>query len=494
MAAMELGTLLKYAGDCRVLRGNVKNVIIKEIAENSGSCKKGSLFVCVKGVEKNGHDYAADAAQHGASAVIVQHETTIPGSCVVIQAADSKKALFDMTDAFYAAAKKKVKIIGVTGTKGKTTVTYLLDSMLKAKYKKDNAVIGTIGYRIGRKLYRAENTTPSNVKIHRMIAEAADKGIRWVIIEASSHALDQGRLKNITFDRAVLTNVTRDHFDYHKTFANYLRAKLTAARENLKKGGVLVVNADSKGAQEFIKEGRKKKAEVLTYSWSGRTDLKLKFYDIDIKGMDFELEIGGEKEVFHSKLVGEHNIYNVMAAVAALHGIVDLKTAERAVRSFKTVKGRLDKAYDGRFTVLVDFAHTPDSLEKILTTLNELKKRRIITVFGAGGNRDRGKRPMMGEAAARLSDKVIVTSDNPRFEEPQEIIKDVLAGIKDKSNVEAITDRRTAIAHAIKMAQKDDIILLAGKGHEDYQIVKDKKLHFDDRETVLELIKELKCD
>ena len=487
MALSALLAGMKY----KVLSGDI-GIEITGVAESAASLKKGEIFICVKGYSKDGHDFAEQALKNGASALVVEHPVRPEGRAAVMQVKDSKKAMQEITHRFYAEAKKKVKIYGITGTKGKTTVSYITEALLKEKTGKDGAVIGTIGFKIGRRVYPAENTTPSNIKIHRLIAEAAGKGIKHVVIEASSHALDQGRLANIMFDSAAMTNVTRDHFDYHKNYKNYLKAKLRIVTENLKKGGMLAVNTDSKGAAEFIKEGKKKKAKITTYSWKGKTDLSLKFYDIDIKGMDFELADYGKKTVFHSSLVGEHNIYNVMAALALTRGEVDLKTAAKAVNKFKTVKGRLEKVYSGAFTVLVDFAHTPDSLEKILFALNELKKARIITVFGAGGDRDRGKRPLMAEAANRLSDFVVVTSDNPRTEKPADIIKEVMAGITDKSRAIAIEDRTEAIRFAVKTAKKDDIILLAGKGHEEYQIIGDRKIPFSDKSAALKAIKELR--
>lgn len=475
----------------KVLSGNA-DVQIKGVAEGANTLKKGELFICVKGYSKDGHDFVAEAEKKGAAAIIVEHPISVNGKATIIQVSDSKKVMQDITDKFYADAKKNVKIYGITGTKGKTTVSYIVEAMLKEKTGKDCAVIGTIGFKIGKKIYSAENTTPSNIKIHRLIAEAASKGIKHVIIEASSHALDQERLANISFDSVAMTNVTRDHFDYHKNFKNYLNAKLKIVEVNLKKGGKLAVNTDSKGAEEFIKAGKNKKAKILTYSWKGKTDIKLNSYNLDIKGMDFEIEDFGKKVVFYSSLVGEHNIYNVMTALGLVHGEVDLKTAAKAVHKFKTVKGRLEKVYSGDFTVLVDFAHTTDSIEKILFTLNELKKSRIITVFGAGGDRDKGKRPMMGEAANRLSDVVIVTSDNPRTENPTEIIKEIMVGINDKSKTIVIEDRKEAINHAIKIAKKDDIIFIAGKGHEEYQIIGETKFPFSDQKVVREAIKNIK--
>ncbi len=492
MKPMKLAQLLAVAPGWKLLQGDI-DLKVKGVAETASTLKKGEIFICVKGYAKDGHDFAKEAVKRGAVALIVERPVDAGGKTTVIRVPDSKAAMFAITDLFYADAKKKLKIIGVTGTKGKTTVTYLVEAILKEKHKKDCAVLGTIGFKIGRKIYKADNTTPSNITIHRLLAEAADKGIKYAIIESSSHALDQGRLKNISFDAAVMTNVTRDHFDYHGNFRNYLAAKLIIVKENLKKGGLLAVNADSKGAKEFIKAGQSKKAEIIRYAVKNKAEISLLKHKLDIDGMNFELMV--QKRVrafFTSILVGQHNIYNIMAAIAATSRMVDIKSAVMAIKKFTTVKGRLDKIYSNEFNVIVDFAHTPDSLEQILRTLNELKKGRIITVFGAGGERDRGKRPMMGAAVEKYADLMIVTSDNPRSEDPASIITEVMAGVKNKDKALMAVDRGEAIRMAVKAAKKDDIILLAGKGHEEYQIIGDTKFDFNDAKEALKAIKELR--
>ncbi len=491
MKKQKLKALLRGIKGLTLLSGSM-DTYITTVAEGASSAKRGSIFFCVKGVEKDGHDYIPQALAAGVSVLVVQKDVKPAKGVTIVKVDDCREAMFTAVDRFYSADKKKVRITGITGTKGKTTVSYLIEALIKEQTGKDCAVIGTIGFKVGKKVYPADNTTPSNITIHKLIAEAAGRGIKDVIIEASSHALDQGRLKNIKLDAAVMTNVTRDHFDYHKTYENYLAAKLKMVSECLKKGGLLAVNADDKSAADFIREGKKKEANIITYAEKAKADYKLLFFDVDVKGVDFEVEYGGKKHLFHSGLVGEHNIYNIMAALAVMDKRVSLKSAVKAVKEFKTVKGRLDKAYDGEFTVLVDFAHTPDSLEKILIALNQLKKARIITLFGAGGNRDKGKRPLMGAVAEKLSDVVIVTSDNPRHEKPEAIIKDVMAGIVDKKKAIVIADRGKAIKKAVEIAKEHDIIILAGKGHEEYQIIGDTKYPFNDAKEVKKAIRGLK--
>jgi UDP-N-acetylmuramoyl-L-alanyl-D-glutamate--2,6-diaminopimelate ligase len=487
MAGVKLLDLLPGGENPVLLQGSME-VRITGIAESAGSARPGNVFFCIKGINRDGHDFAAEAARRGASALVVERAIKAPAGVTVIKVRGTRRAMLFAVDRFYAAAKKKVKIIAITGTKGKTTVSYLIDALLKQKFGRDNAVIGTIGYRIGKKTYPPDNTTPSNIRIHKLIAEAAARGIRWVIIETSSHALDQGRVDNINFDAAVVTNITRDHFDYHKTYANYLRAKLKITRR-LKKNAVFAMNLDSNGCREMLDAAGARTGRIVTYSFRKKADFRPVDYSLDVKGMDFTLDIKGVKADFRSHLVGEHNIYNIMSALAVTSGIVGIKDARRAVEKFETVKGRLDRAYSGQYDVIVDYAHTPGSLEQILKTLNTLKKGRLITVFGAGGDRDRGKRPIMGRIAERASDVVIVTSDNPRFEDPKAIIRDIMAGVAEKNRVIVEPDRRAAIAAAVKLAKKDDIILLAGKGHERYQDIKGVKRDFDDAKVSLELIK-----
>jgi UDP-N-acetylmuramoyl-L-alanyl-D-glutamate--2,6-diaminopimelate ligase len=490
MKKMALAELLIKGQPYDVINGSAA-VGISDIAESAAGAKKGSVFFCVRGIEKDGHDFIPEAVKNGASAIIVEKDVHVKGGTAVIKVKDAREAMFYAADKFYAAEKKKVKVIAITGTKGKTTVSYLIDALLKEQTGMENAVVGTIGYRIGKNHYPAGNTTPSNIKVHKLIALAAAAGIKYFIIEASSQALDQGRLRNIEVASVVVTNVTRDHFDYHKNFANYLKAKMIVI-SNMKKSGRFVINVDSKGSREMLAMARRRTRDIVTCSTQKPSSIRLMKYSLDIKGTDFTLDIRGKKCEISTELVGMHNIYNIMSAVGALTGIVSEKNMVKALASFKTVEGRLDKAYSGEFDVIVDYAHTPDSMEKILTALNTLKKGRIITVFGAGGNKDRGKRPIMGAIAEKLSDRVIVTSDNPRFEEPGKIIADIMAGITDKKMVAVEPDRRRAIAAAVKEAAKDDIVLIAGKGHETYQEIKGKRFPFEDKKVSLEMIKKHK--
>lgn len=488
MKKTALKNILKSAGAYTVLQGS-EDVLINSLEETASDVKPGALFVCVKGLSADGHAFAQDAVTRGAAAVLVSKTMNIKGNAAVIYVKDTKEALYKLTRTCYGAPQKKAVITGVTGTKGKTTVTYMIAAVLEKILKKPVSVIGTVAYRIGKKVYESKNTTPSNLVLHKLIEESVNKGAKNIVMEVSSHALDQGRIKNIMLDTAVVTNVTRDHFDYHKTFENYLEAKLKIT-DNLKKNGVMVVNLDDKNAGKFIK--RAKGREVITYSINKAAAISTDKYTVSIKGMEIDLKVCGKPMLIKSGLVGEHNIHNLMAAFSAT-----LKTGKSAdiiaaLSSFKGVKGRMQAVYNRDFTVIVDFAHTAGSLEETLKALSKVKKGRIITVFGAGGNRDKGKRPMMGAVAETLSDIVIVTSDNPRFEEPMEIIKDVLSGMKGQVKTYVEEKREKAVKKAVKLAQKNDIILLAGKGHETYQDIKGKKYPYDDEHAALAAIKERK--
>jgi UDP-N-acetylmuramoyl-L-alanyl-D-glutamate--2,6-diaminopimelate ligase len=487
MKKMNLKTLLGNSGSYTVLQG-AADMDITDIAESASTAKKGSVFFCVRGIKKDGHDFIPEAVKNGVSAIIVENDVRVKEGTAVIRVKNAREAMFYAADKFYAGEKKKVSVIAITGTKGKTTVSYLIDALLKQQTGRENAVVGTIGYRIGKKHYPAGNTTPSNIKVHKLIAMTARAGIKYFIIEASSEALDQGRLRNIDVDSVVVTNVTRDHFDYHKNFANYLKAKMIVI-SNMKKGGRFVVNIDSKGSREMVAGARAKTADIITCSTKKKAGIRLLKYSLDIKGTDFTLDVKGKKMEISTELVGMHNIYNIMSAIGAVKGIVSGNNMIKALADFKTVDGRLDRAYSGEFDVIVDYAHTPDSMEKTLTALNALKKGRVITVFGAGGNKDRGKRPLMGAIAEKLSDEVIVTSDNPRYEEPGKIIADIMNGVRRKKDIMIVPDRRLAIAAAVKKAVKDDIVLIAGKGHETYQEIKGKRHPFEDKKVALEMIK-----
>ncbi len=488
--AIKLSKLLRDMKNAEIPKG-AEGISARGIEDSSRRVKKGYVFVCVKGFKTDGHKFAADAVRKGASAVIAGKNINIAGKTPVIRVKNTKEALLKMAAVFYEKERKKVDVYGVTGTNGKTTVAHLISEILWAKTGKKAAIMGTVGHRVGKRYYRAETTTPSNVFINRIIEETARKNIKDAVMEISSHALDQERAGNVILKSAVITNITRDHLDYHKTLAGYIEAKIKII-DRIEKGGTLAVNLDAAGSSRIFKKAAGKKIRIVTFSFKKKADIRLVSADESADGLDFVLEIKGRKVRFTSSLIGRHNIYNIMAAVGATMEEAGINTIRKAVRSFSTVKGRLERVYKGKTNIFVDYAHTPDSLENVLRALNRVKKGRVIAVFGAAGNRDKGKRPMMGTIAEKLSDMPILTSDNPRDENPALIIRDVLAGARVKEKFTVFEEREKAIRAAVRVAGPDDIVLIAGKGHEDYQEVKGVKHPFDDTKEAIRAAKSKK--
>jgi UDP-N-acetylmuramoyl-L-alanyl-D-glutamate--2,6-diaminopimelate ligase len=484
MKKIMLSELMKLSGvDAQI----TSDAEISGISESSRVVKKGELFACVRGFKSNGHDYAPEALKKGAAALLCERQCA-DTPCAVVK--DSAAALKKIAAFFYRDERGSVKITGVTGTKGKTTVTYLIDAIYAEKYAKPSAVIGTLKYRIGRKEYAAPNTTPSNLLLNRLIAEAASKNIERVVMEASSHALHQGRLDNFELEAAVITNVTRDHLDYHKTHAAYLAAKLKII-PLIKKGGILAVNRDMKDYAKILKAAKKRPGiRIRDYSVRKNSCMRARIKMSGLSGTHFELIHGGKSVNVFSKLAGLHNVYNVLAAAAVCAEETGIHAVQRAVHSFKGVPGRLEKVYDGAFKIFVDFAHTPDSMENIIKTIQPITKGKIITLFGCGGDRDRGKRPIMGKIAQNLSSVVVVTSDNPRSEKPEDIIAEIMKGIKKSGCVLVETDREKAVALAVKQAAEGDAVLLLGKGAEEYQDIGGVKHPYSEKKAALKAVRE----
>lgn len=490
MKKIKLYEILNVIKKYKIINGD-KNIFINGIADSSTEIKTGYLFVCIKGFSYDGHDFINDAIKRGAVAVLSSKKLKVPKSVSLIIVKDTKETFYKIIDYYYSDSKKNMKIVGITGTKGKTTVSYMIGDIINNAIKEDVSIIGTIAYKIGKKIYDSKNTTPSNLIIHRLIHDSATKGIKNIVMEVSSHALDQDRIKNIFFDIVIITNVTRDHFDYHGNYRNYLQAKLKIV-DHLKKGGVLVVNVDDKSSRYFIRKAKNKKAKIITYSMNKKSDIKVVNSEINIKRMNAQILVKNKIYNIKSKLIGEHNLYNIMASIGATLGFIKTGKIINVLNRFKGVKGRMEVVYNKDFTVILDYAHNPDSLKETLITLNKIKEGHIIVVFGAGGNRDKGKRPAMGAIAERFADVAFVTSDNPRLENPMSIINDILSGMKGKIKIYVIEDRKKAIYKAINMADKNDIVLLAGKGHEVYQDIKGKKYPFEDGKIAIQAIKDLK--
>jgi UDP-N-acetylmuramyl-tripeptide synthetase len=392
--------------------------------------------------------------------------------------------LAKLTAEFYGNPSLKIKVVGVTGTNGKTTITYLLEALIK-EAKFSPAVIGTINYRFKDKIFPAKNTTPGPVELQSLLMDMSLEGIDYAVMEVSSHALDQDRVEAINFHSAIFTNLTQDHLDYHNTIENYFQAKAKLFR-NLKPSSLAIINNDDACAGKLKGLTR---ARIVTYGINTPADITAEDIKFDISHTEFSLVTTKGKAEFKSGLIGRHNVYNLLAVVAwSVKEGIDFSIAKSALEKFNVVAGRLERIdSDGGFSVFVDYAHTEDALANVIRTLRQLSRNRIIVVFGCGGERDRTKRPKMGYVVSELADYAIITNDNPRSEDPQEIISGIKMGIK-KGNYCVIPDRFEAIKESLILAKPGDVVLVAGKGHEDYQILKDGKRHFDDREVVRECL------
>ncbi len=456
------------------------DIEITGITCDSRKVQNGSIFVCIKGFKSDGHDFAKTALEKGAAVIITERDLGITNQIIV---EDSHAAFADLSAAWFQNPAKDLKLIGVTGTNGKTSVTYMLKKILEtAGYKV--GLVGTIQNMICDEIVPTENTTPNAYDLNSLFADMRDKGCEYVIMEVSSHALDQCRVYNLDFEVAMFTNLTQDHLDYHITMENYLEAK----KKLFKMCKIAVINSDDEYA-ERIMEGLD--CKIVTYSATDHSTYSAKAIKYKPTGVDYEFV--GDHDLCHIKVNtgGKFTVYNSLcAATCAVELGFPIKLAASAIAELNGVKGRAEVVPTDRdFTVIIDYAHTPDGLKNILTTFRECEKNRLTVLFGCGGDRDKTKRPIMGSVAARYADFVIVTSDNPRSENPSEIIEDILVGMDGTiTPYKVIENRKEAIKYAVETARKDDIIVLAGKGHETYQILNDGTIHFDEREIVAEAL------
>ena len=472
-----------------------KETVIGDIAHDSRKVTKGTLFVCMVGVHVDGHVFIPQAVAQGASAILTEKDITAPAGVAVLKVANLQEALEIIVPYFHDYPARRMRLIGITGTNGKTTTSYITRAILRAAGYKVG-LIGTIQIMIEDEVLPIHNTTPDVVELQHTLALMAARGIDYVVMEVSSHALDQNRVAGCEFDTAVFTNLTQDHLDYHKTLENYKLAKarlfdLLSAGDNVKKNKTAVVNIDDAAGATMLAHAD---CAHITYAIEQAADLQAQDIRVHAGGADFTIAGTFGRTELQLKITGIFNVYNVMSAVgAALAEHIDPACIQRTLQAFQSVPGRFELVDAGQdFSVIVDYAHTPDGLENILHTARQIAKKRIITVFGCGGDRDRTKRPIMGRIAAELSDVVIATSDNPRTEDPEFILSEVEAGVREtlgNKQHEKITDRRTAIFRAIELAEPEDIVVIAGKGHEDYQILKDRTIHFDDKETARDAIR-----
>lgn len=459
------------------------NIEIVDITCDSRKVKTGFAFICINGFNLDGHKFALAAEEAGASVIISERPTGAKNEVIV---KDTHEAYALMSANYFGNPADKLKLIGVTGTNGKTSVTYMLKAIIESKGYK-TGVIGTIQNLIGEKVIESTNTTPDAYGLNKLFLEMVNEGCEYAIMEASSHALDQKRIYGLNFEIAAFTNLTQDHLDYHVTMENYFEAKCKLF--NMCK--TAVVNLDDEYGKRL---SEKLSCNTVTYASVDRSST-FSANGVNMKPDGIEYEMVGDYTIKRIKLRtgGKFSVYNSLcAAVCARQLGFTFDEIADALYSLEGVKGRAEVVATGRdFTVIIDYAHTPDGLDNILSTFKELKKGRLVCLFGCGGDRDATKRPIMGSVASKLSDFVIVTSDNPRSEEPSEIINDILEGMKtSRTPYVVIENRIDAIKFAIQKAQKDDIIVLAGKGHEDYQILKTGKIHLDEREVIKEALAE----
>ena len=465
---------------------NFKNVEVTGISYNSKTTKKGDIFFCLTGEYTDGHEYAQNAIENGAVALLTEH-TVEAGKIPQIVVSSTRHKIADIADRFYSSPSKGINLIGITGTNGKTTVTHLIQKILEENGEKC-ALIGTLGYKLSSNgEYRdAKHTTPQAPELQATLRMIKDvEKIDNVVMEVSSHALEQNRVGGCQFNGAVLTNLTQDHLDYHITMENYFEAKALLFR-GLSEGDFAVINADDSYSQKFldvVPEGVKK----FTYGVKKNAEVMAKDINFSLNGAEFTLCLNGEQEYpVNLHMNGMFSVYNVLAAVTASIAMgIDIKTALKALENVKGVAGRFEVVAK-KPLVIVDYAHTPDGLENVLKSAREItpKDGKLICLFGCGGDRDASKRPKMGAIAESLADKIVITSDNPRSEAPQQIITDIIAGLKNV-NTETVTvepDRGHAISLLKTIAGNNDVVVIAGKGHENYQILKDRTIHFDDRE------------
>ena len=475
---MKLKDLLTKIKPVEII-GNA-DIDITGINIDSRKIESGHLFVAMRGTQVDGHQFIPKAIEKGAAAVLCEEIAEPVEGVTYIKVADCEDSVGPVATTFYGDPTSKLKLVGVTGTNGKTTIATLLYNMFR-KMGHKCGLLSTVCNYVDDEAYPTDHTTPDPIELNRLLAKMVEAGCDYAFMECSSHAIAQKRIGGLVFAGGLFTNLTRDHLDYHKTFENYRDAKKKFF-DDLPKGAFAITNADDKNGMVMVQNT---KATVKTYSTRTMADFTAHIIECHFEGMYLEMD-GHEVGV---QFIGKFNVSNLLAVYGAARMLG--KNSEEilvVLSTLKSVSGRLEPIQSPEgFTAVVDYAHTPDALENVLNAIHEVldgKEGKIITVCGAGGNRDKGKRPLMAQEAVKQSNKVIITSDNPRFEEPQDIINDMLAGLtpQQMKKVVSIVDRREAIKTACMLAQKGDVILIAGKGHEDYQDVKGVKHHFDDRE------------
>ena len=483
---MKLQKLLEYLHPIHPFMG--EDPEITSIENDNRKVKKGSLFICIKGYTVDGHDFAASAVTNGAVAILAERPLDLDVPVIVVN--DTTRAMAVLANAFYGQPTKKLHLIGITGTNGKTTTSHLIEKIFADAGKK-TGLIGTMYTKIADKTIETKNTTPESLILQKTFQQMVDAGVSLAVMEVSSHALDLGRVHGCEYDVAVFTNLTQDHLDYHKTMEEYKRAKslLFAQLGNTidqNKPKFAVLNADDPASDMY---SRSTAAHVITYGIDQKADLQVKNIQMTPKGTNFDLIIDSTIYPIQMQLIGKFSVYNVLASIsAALVSGIGIKDVIRSIEGVEGVAGRFELVNaDQDFTVIVDYAHTPDSLENVLKTIQHFAKKRVFVIVGCGGDRDRMKRPLMAQIACSMATDPIFTSDNPRSEDPLAILKEMEAGVQGET-YQVIPDRKEAIYTAVNQAAAGDVILIAGKGHETYQIIGNVVHDFDDRLVAREAI------
>lgn len=476
-----------------IIGDNGLNPEITGIHYDSRRVEPGFVFVCIKGFRLDGHSFVRDAFERGAVAVIIEKKIAVPQGVAWVQVRDTRSALAAISANFYHHPSRELFLCGVTGTNGKTTTTHLIEAVLRAGGEK-TGLIGTVWNKIGDQKLAVTHTTPESLDLQALLRKMVDAGVRAVAMEVSSHGLVLQRVAQCEFDAAVFTNLTQDHLDFHNVMREYLEAKMLLFRNlglnrTKHRPCYAVINADDPSGPEIVKITQ---VPVITYGIREKSDVMAEDLQLSPRRSGYTLSYRGKKLPFTLLLPGVFNIYNSLAAIAVgLQEGIPLEVIREALKEVKGVPGRFEVVDAGQdFTVIVDYAHTPDGLENVLRTARAVTEGRLITVFGCGGDRDPGKRPIMGRISGELSDYTVITSDNPRTEDPQRIIEQIMAGINQVSGAKFTveSDRAEAIRVALHYARKGDMVVIAGKGHEDYQIIGEKKIPFDDRLMAREII------
>ncbi len=476
---------------------NLNNLDVEGIAYDSRKVKENFVFVALKGSSSDGHQFINDAVSRGAKTIVAAKKSAIvPSDVGEVIVNDTREALHKLASVFYGEPSRRIKLAGITGTKGKTTTAFILKQILESAGNKCG-LVGTISYQVGERVISSVNTTPESLDLQKLFSDMIEEKCGWAVMEASSHGIAQGRIAGIHFDTAILTNIaSHEHLDYHKNFRDYLNAKLKFfshyLKESAKDSKTGIVNVDDPCSKYFIKTLRENRINRITFG-RAKSDVRLLDCSVNKDGNQISAEIMGRKDEFRTRIRGLGNVYNALAGIAfAVSQNIPADIVKKGLESIVSVPGRFESVDEGQpFDVIVDYAHTLHSLQNLLKSVKELKPRRIILVFGCGGDRDRSKRPLMGRAAVKMADIIFITSDNPRSENPEDIIRDIEKGIPFylRKKYVAMADRKKAIKEAVSIAGEGDCVVIAGKGHETFQILGSTTIPFDDREEARKAIR-----